>query len=274
MPTASVTLQAPAVPLLCLLDELGKLGYRPESAMTLHTPSCRRKLYDDRQILAKRAYLECVIGQKELWRRGHIAFRSDQCGAYYVLLLKSSTPLLLKMNEKMAKQRAVADSKDGAVPTELDAEADAPSASGYGVGHGDDREIEVDDAEEDAQPWPSKAMNEDGGDEDMHDGDSDDTNVVVPISIEGRRVTKEVRRTGHWGLRLTCPAHSFCDRCRAVNMWLPEFGANGPAYYLGCWLSEAWSKSHAEHSAWKPTPAEVRACVDRGKPDIQYQLRL
>ena len=64
-------------------------------------------------------------------------------------------------------------------------------------------------------------MNENGGGEDMHDGDSDDTNVMV-----GRRVTKEVRRTIHWGLRLTCPAHPSCDRHRAGNKWLPEFGAN------------------------------------------------
>ena len=54
-------------------------------------------------------------------------------------------------------------------------------------------------------------------------------------------------------------------------MWLSEFGANGPAYYLGCWLSEA-CKSNAENRAWKPAPAEVRACLDRGKPDIQYNV--
>ena len=176
----------------------------------------------------------------------------------------------------MAKQRAAADSMDGAVRT---AEACAPCASGYGDGHGDDRGIEVDGAEdaageEDARPWPSKAMIENGGDDHMHDGNSDDTIVVVPFLIEARRVTKEARRTCHWGLRLTCPAHSSCDWYRVGNMWLPEFGANGPAYYLGCWLSEAWSKSYAEHRAWKPTPAEVRAYLDRGKPDIQYQCCL
>ena len=82
MPTASVSLEAPAVPVLCLLDKLGKLGYGRQSAMTLHTPSCRRKLYDDRQILAKRQYLKCVTGQKELWRRGHTAFCSDQCAGH------------------------------------------------------------------------------------------------------------------------------------------------------------------------------------------------
>ena len=111
-------------------------------------------------------------------------------GAYYVLLLKSATPLSIKMNEKMAKQRAAADSMDGAVRgMEMIARS---------------KWIEEDAAgEEDAQRWPSKAMNENGGDEDMHDGDSDDTNVVVPFSIEGRRVTKEVRRTGHWRLRVT-----------------------------------------------------------------------
>ena len=148
MPTASVSLQAPAVPVLCLMDELGKLGYRPQSAMTLRTPSCRRKLYDDRRSWPG------VEGTLP-------SVRSDQCGACYVFFLKSSTPLLLKMNEKMAKQRAAADSMDGAVPTELGAEAGAPSASGYGGGHGDDREIEVDSAEdaageEESQPDQAK----------------------------------------------------------------------------------------------------------------------
>ena len=42
-----------------------------------------------------------------------------------------------------------------------------------------------------------KAINENGGDEKIHDGDSDDTNFMVPITIECRRVTKEVRKTSH-----------------------------------------------------------------------------
>ena len=48
----------------------------------------------------------------------------------------------------------------------------------------------MDGGEEDAQPSPSRAINGNRGDEEMHDGDSDDTNVVVPVSTEGRRVTK------------------------------------------------------------------------------------
>ena len=68
------------------------------------------------------------------------------------------------------------------------------SASGHGDGHGRDREIEVDGAEEDSRGRTALAkQSHERTEEDMHDGDSDDTNVVVPFSVEGCRVTKEAR---------------------------------------------------------------------------------
>ena len=88
-PTAVVpsvkSMNSPKIPALCLLDRLRDGEWVGESTIAHHGPEAAR-VYDDRNMAGKRAYLRCLLAAEEMYAAG-ITFSSGMQISYYMLLL-------------------------------------------------------------------------------------------------------------------------------------------------------------------------------------------
>ena len=86
------SLSSPKVPVLSLVDALLSQGYMGRDALVVHKPRSGL-FYDQRNLASKQKYLQCVLAQDDLWKRGNKQFRSDCPVSFYTLLLSSPKPV-------------------------------------------------------------------------------------------------------------------------------------------------------------------------------------
>jgi hypothetical protein len=89
----TMSLKAKDVPILCLVDALTEAGYAAVRHTTFHRPNGPLE-YDERNIVNRRYYLQCVLASLDLWRGGAEPFDSVQCQTFYMLLLRSPRGLV------------------------------------------------------------------------------------------------------------------------------------------------------------------------------------
>ena len=77
------------VPVLSLLDALEEKGWRGRSEMVWHEQGALARVYDDRNIVHKRCYLQAVLAQDSLFAKGVRRFGSGKSAVYYKWLLRS-----------------------------------------------------------------------------------------------------------------------------------------------------------------------------------------
>ena len=82
----TVELGSATCPILSLLDYLADTGFRPVRHNITHNRACRE--YDERQVLKRRRYLQCVAACEELLSKGAQPFDKLQSQAFYSLLLR------------------------------------------------------------------------------------------------------------------------------------------------------------------------------------------
>eukprot|EP00959_Pyramimonas_sp_CCMP1952_P159189 3329334-Pyramimonas_sp.AAC.1 len=104
----------------------------------------------------------------------------------------------------------------------------------------------------------SKPSSASTGASDENDGgaapEAPDNVYGVAVRIETRSDSTAI------GLRVDCPnaSHVGCNKYRSLRVWNDELGEHAAVLYLGTWLSEAYSRSHASHAAWRPTLKQVK----------------
>jgi hypothetical protein len=288
-----VALGSPKIPVLCLMDELDFQGWKPSSQTIVHVPSAPL-LYDSRGAPSKRHYYQCLLALESLWAKGVLDFKSDLSGAFFNLLLASSTPIEGGLSGKECKRRlALTDERPLKIRALEMAARDAPAPApllalvDVDIAGGDDGPI-VDEpplvplALADRSPptpvlrSPSRSVSSSSssssstssspssratsnicGDSGSDVGDD----VQIPAEILGCPVKVEhhLARVASHGLRVDCPntGHHRCSKFRSLGLWQDKLGRAAAAKYIETWLSVAADFSEQDHKAWKPTLDEV-----------------
>ena len=87
--------------------------------------------------------------------------------------------------------------------------------------------------------------------------------IAWPENLEGIPILQFAGRAGgdhgfHPRLGVKCPCCN-TQRTRSIELLKAEFGRNAPLAFLGAWLDGRFDKTPAEHKAWKPSIAQIRA---------------
>lgn len=186
-------------------------------------------------------------------------FRSDQPSSYYVLLLRSSSILPLKLTGSECDNQLKAIVGSGAVPDKLEQLPTLPvladKADDPGV-DGDDAPIALQDLDSSSSSSTSSSSSScPAGEVDGDDADQPD----LPSLIGGCPVWREAHhRRSDEGLRVQCPRHQGCKRFRSLKMDVHLFGPSAAVHYLEVWLAKAGELSRERHKHYKPSRVEIR----------------
>ena len=85
----TLALNSPKIPVLSLLDALHQQGFAGRDQGVLHQHA-NFKNYDERNIVAKRAYLQCVLAMQSILPKAG-SFPSGEPQSFYMLLLRGRT---------------------------------------------------------------------------------------------------------------------------------------------------------------------------------------
>lgn len=258
-------LSSPQIPVACLVDALFSQGFMGSRNLVTH--SRHSGLYfDSRSLPYKRVYLQAVLSRAELFRKGVTSFRSDKPNAWYVLLMRSSTPI---GNMSAAECQRILKTLSGGVDQQaLDVVAIVPSpevvveipalpdAAAFEIDGDDGEPVPVQDENSPSSSSSSSSSSP------SHEIDGDGEAVAfVPPSIDGVKCHMEKHRhTNDEGLRVRCPVHVGCSKFRSLRRDVALWGPKASVLFLGAWLSGA--EDHMDHhGAWKPTREDIRAYI-------------
>lgn len=117
-------LKSPTTPVLCLLDALSAQGFVRVSRKVWHT-SEEGNVFDGRNIVSKRKYLQCVLSLPELLPKV-TSVPSGEPSAFYTLLLHTTAVVAAGLGEKAYKGLLAEAVGDGEALCALDMEQVAP----------------------------------------------------------------------------------------------------------------------------------------------------
>jgi hypothetical protein len=279
------------VPVLSLLDALEEKGWRGRSAMVWHEHGALARVYDDRNIVAKRCYLQAVLAQDSLFAKGVRRFGSGKTAVYYKWLLRSpgaldealttaelsslvvaadesrapalpSLSVLAKPGRALTRLRVVDDPEvDGGAPGEClgDAPAAEPEDAAEAV---EDKAKSSSSSSSDSSSSSSSSSGAVvGGAELVDGGAAEEAPFVFPDVLEGALVMHERAGEAGSGFRVRCPHHG-CRAFRGAHMDSEAFGRMAPIYFLGAWLKEGAAMDPAAHRKWRPRRCSVKAYAD------------
>lgn len=282
-----VPLGSPSVPTLCLWDALVAAGFESVEAKVSHSLGSP-KVFDNRALAGKRAYLQCLLILGELLSGG-VAFSPGRADVFYQFLLKIRR--LPPPNASAKTLRLMLAGAEGDTVSSAVLALSAPGASSpRGVKRHAPKPIEDgvedlaavgDDSTED-EPAPGPELPrvvEQGQVEDLVVGDDDDENLAqssgnaarppAPNEILGTAVAFIRGRADdswHYKDRLSvkCPnaAHGRCNKSRSLALDVEVFGPRAAEAYLGAWLQKA-DMPEGAHARYKPTRAEMRAYLEQ-----------
>ena len=283
----SIPLLDPKCPVLALLVALTEDGWEAVDRMVEHSSDDVVKTYDARNpaSMAYGLYLQCVLSQAALFRKGAPPFRSGLHQAYYKLLLRS--PSKARAGLTSTQCRAILREEDGVAAIEAHDLVEAPAPKRL-------RQEAPDEFAGDSPPplegppapeaensssctsdsssssnSSSSTTSESSGEQPQGEGDGfagandandDDEAPLWPAEILGARVAVKWRMDGCCGLFVKCtvPAHGKCSRYRSVVLDTEDLGPNAAVYYLSTWLAGGGSRDAAAHREWRPTKEEIR----------------
>ena len=246
----------PKTPVLCLLDALTAEGFKSTEALWLHSKGSVAKL-DGRRLGSKRFYFQCLIARRSIYLRGQKRFRSDQPQAYYKWLLRAGGPIPEQATARGCNEKLVEFEAAGQEYTVDAALMAAPSEPAPGGAPAAIADIHGDDGDEELVEDPPPPI----GDEDPPEvhGDGGDGGFEVPDFVLGQPISLEVHWRGGRGLRVQCHCHHGCSKYRSLALDAAALGPAAARQYLSTWLAAATTMGPAEHRAWKPTVAQIRA---------------
>ena len=130
------------------------------------------------------------------------------------------------------------------------------------------RDCDVDSGNSSSSSSSSNSSSSSSSNATNQDSDIDggsDSSTDYPRTLYGCKLTMERHRgAGDFGLRMKCPVHANCRLFRNLKSDVPQFGEQGPVYYLGGWARLAFSMDAVRHKKHKPTRAEIRDFIASG----------
>jgi hypothetical protein len=267
-------------PILSFLDCLREQGFESRSCKVQHKEG-QDKIYDRRQLMRSRPYLQCVVSLPEL---NGIEFPSGQVQAFYDLLLRTRALVPLGLSAKEYKTRlakldgneirlAALDRKQPgpkrhrpavAQPHAVAAEVASPSIAGDSDLPNVASPLASPSDSGRSSSSTSSAASSSGSSGTDIGGDADD-GVEFPRQVLGQDIArlpgrKDAKWSYHERLRVQCrnPLHRKCTKSRSVNLGVADFGVQSPLYFLGAWLSKS-DLPEAQHRKYVPSNEEIRA---------------
>lgn len=276
----TLALNSPKIPVLSLLDALHQQGFAGRDQGVLHQHA-NFKNYDERNIVAKRAYLQCVLAMQSILPKAG-SFPSGEPQSFYMLLLRGRTVApgqgakeykkqLLQLTgdvlELAALEAPPAASERLALPSALACPAIRGDASGASSVVGDE-EPEADPSNAPDTLAPPLEEGEVVGD----DGDADlqlDRRLAFagafPEQLLGQRLRQVQGRVGgHWNylprLSVTCrnPDHRHCSKSRSTRLGTEVHGDLAPVFFLGAWLERS-ELPEEQHKKYVPNNDAISA---------------
>lgn len=124
----SLALRSPQCPTICLIEALEAKGFNGEARKMMHVPG-GPLVYDDRDSLKHKVYLQCVLVQHELFTAGCVSFLSQKTKAFYELLLRHPQQAVEGLTAAACKK--ILDVGDGVAPmlAALDETVECPAAA-------------------------------------------------------------------------------------------------------------------------------------------------
>ena len=281
----TLPLTSPKIPVLSLLDALHQQGFSGRDQGVVHQ-HVHFKNYDDRNITAKREYLQCVLAMPTILKKVD-SFPSGQPQSFYKLLLRGRCPAPGQGAKTYSKQLAQL-TGDVLELAALDAPPAAPErlalpsapacpairndASGAGSVYGDE-EPQADPGIAADPPAPPLEGGEVVGDEGDADLQLDRRLLAVagsfPEQILGQRLRHvQGRAGGQWSyqprLSVTCrnPDHRQCTKSRSTRLDTEVHGELAPVLFLGAWLERS-ELPEAQHKKYVPNNVAISDFASR-----------
>ena len=273
-----VSLLHAACPVLSLMDKLHEGGFEPKAGLVHHNASSAA-LYDDRNILGSRRYLQCLVCMQELINSGVTGLRSGQSQAYYALLLKTKKDVEPHLSARDLRRRLAALDDDqvalfalgrpassvgrvvAAAPLAKKPRSAPPAEDGSVAG---DESPSAGQSSSSASSSSSSSSEEATGSVAVGDEKLDEV-TKLPEELCGQKLRFiSGRSDGRWTYRdrlsVKCPneAHVGCSKSRSTTMLVNELGPTAPLLFLAAWLRKA-HLPQAEHRRFEPSRAEMRA---------------
>lgn len=288
--STNVALGSATAPVVCLLDALSAQGFVGHPRRCAHSASGAKE-FDDRGVVAKRTYLQCVLSQVELFRQGIGTFGSGQPSAYYSLLLQGhdvqpglgAAEYKRRLGELSGEFVAVAALATRAPPATTRAAASSSTAAPQP--QDEDSSIAFDsDAEHvggsaavpELAPSPGPNAEAAAAEDDIvldgvvHRAPS---HSDLPLSIDGQALRRVPGRSGggwnyHSRVAIHCsnPLHKNCTNRRSVAMDVSSHGPLACVYFLGAWLGVAGDMPADAHRAFRPSAAQMEAFAASYRP--------
>ena len=242
------------------------------------------KFFDNRNLGAKRSYLQCVLSSEWLFTHGQLQFDSGRPGFYYAAILKQ--PGGVDAKAKLKDVRAILDLEDK-LPTlpSLPPPTVATPLAVKDIIIGDEgedndrprvkrRALAIEDREEAVDEKSTTSSSSSGSDGPSGSRKSDtsitgdsvsDDGAYVPNYIVGQRVRVEThtrRGVSDKGLRICCPVHG--NKCRSFKSLAKDRGRYGPnaaAMFLSAWCDAAKDLTYEEHRSHRPPHTAIKAYI-------------
>lgn len=176
----TMPLSSPSVPVLSLLDELGRQGWEGLPARALHSPDSPN-IFDCRSQLSKRSYFQCLLALDDIWKKGNESFPSGEPSVFYVLLLKAKGAVPLHLGATAYKRELAQLTGDDAALTMLALPAPKPVELAVKRPRSEDSGSDVEVAGDDAR-GPEESAAACGSTDVKAEGPNSDDGVAAPES--------------------------------------------------------------------------------------------
>ena len=196
-----VRLSSSGVPVLCLFDELSRLGWVGVSRKVDHRAG-GLQVFDKRT--PSREYLQAVVASADLFAKGCLSFTSQRARAYYVLLMKAPATNVNVLSSKACAERLKAIGSEALHVASLD--RPAPVAVLRDHSPSPEPAVPVADLPEEAAVVVRDCSPNVDGDGDASDDDGD---MRIPDTILGVALQRE-------------------DRCNAKGEWQEGVASDMP----------------------------------------------
>jgi hypothetical protein len=229
-------------------------------------------VYDNRKLVSKRAYLQCVLSLRELFAAGARPFQSNAPAAFYHLMLKSPDLAIEGLSAAECSARlnlTIGDAPRRMLALEVCAPARVDVPCILDVAGDSESEGQLEVAHVVAPVAPLAIIDAAVVGDVVGDSGSDGELDLIPVMISGQVVAREVHRNLDGsvqaeGIRVKCPnpCHNGHSKYRSLRLDQDLFGRRAAEFYLKAWIAEAHTLDERDHRVHRPTRGSVQAIFD------------
>ena len=272
-----MTIGSDKVPVLCLIDELERQGWKQIRSKVTHRHEADH-VYDARKMMGTRAYLQCLLALPELILAGVVSFDSGRPNYWYRLLLKHRRLPPQNISAREAKRELKQLEGDHLGVRLLNREVVPLARAHMPVAPAVHDDVRPEIVGDDSPSPPCSGAEDDGeaevvggeaaevvGDEVVVNDSPEGAFVAIPREIGGQRVLRvKGRHTGGWSyhsrisIRCSRADHPRCNKSRSLALDADIFGDGAGHIFLATWLAKASTMEEQEHREWTPTRADLR----------------